>query len=233
MIPVLFFVILITFTLMHFTPGGPWDANTKLKPEAIRLLNEKYGLDQPIVLQFLKYLSDIIHFDFGSSLISQGQTVSSVIGLGIPYTFTIGALAFIVVTIFGIGLGVLAALRQNSMLDYLALGVATIGAATPNFVVGIVLIVIFSLELYKLTGGNVLLPPGGWGFDQHLLMPVVTLAFLPLADVARLTRASTLAPLRQDSILTGWAKGPEGRQGVVRHVLRTSLVSAITCLGPI
>src|SRR5207302_4177861 len=109
MIPVLFFVILITFTLMHNTPGSPWDANTKLKPDQIRLLDEKYGLDQPLPAQFLKYLLAIIHFDFGTSLIGQGQTVTSMISLGLPYTATIGALAFLMVTIGGVGLGVLAA----------------------------------------------------------------------------------------------------------------------------
>src|SRR5207302_785753 len=131
MIPVLFFVILITFTLMHNTPGSPWDANTKLKPDQIRLLDQKYGLDQPLPVQFGKYLLAIIHFDFGTSLIGQGQTVSSQIGLGLPYTVTIGALAFLVVTVGGIGLGVIAAMRQNSMVDYLALSLATIGASTP------------------------------------------------------------------------------------------------------
>ncbi len=232
MIPVLFFVILITFTLMHFTPGSPWDANTKLKPDAIRLLNEKYGLNEPAPVQFGKYLLAIIHFDFGTSLIGQGQTVSGMIALGWPYTFTIGALAFAVVTVFGVGLGVLAALRQNSMVDYVALTLATIGASTPNFVVGIVLIVVFSLGLYHLTQGNFLLPAGGFGFDDRLIMPVVTLAFLPMAFIARLTRASTLETLRQDFVRTAWAKGLAGRKVVMGHVLRNSLIPVVTALGP-
>lgn len=232
MIPVLFFVILITFVLMHNTPGSPWDANTKLKPDAIRLLNEKYGLNEPLPVQFGKYMLAILHFDFGTSLIGQGQTVTGMIGLGLPYTVTIGALAFLVVTIGGVGLGVIAAMRQNSMVDYLALSLATIGASTPNFVVGIVLIVVFSLGLYHLTQGNFLLPAGGFGLDDRLIMPVVTLAFLPLAYIARLTRASTLETLRQDFVRTAWAKGLTGRKVVAGHVLRNSLIPVVTALGP-
>jgi len=232
MIPVLFFVILITFFLMHATPGGPWDANTKLKPDQIRLLDEKYGLDQPLWVQFGKYLLAIIRFDFGTSLIGQGQTVSGMIGLGLPYTVTIGALAFLMVAIGGIGLGVVAALRQNSMVDYVALTLATVGASTPNFVLGIVLIVVFSLGLYHLTQGNFLLPAGGFGLDDRLIMPVVTLAFLPMAYIARLTRASTLETLRQDYVRTAWAKGLAGRKVAMGHVLRNSLIPVATALGP-
>jgi len=217
---------------MHFAPGGPWDANTKLKPDQIRLLNEKYGLDEPFWVQFWKYLLAIVHFDFGTSLVGQGQTVSSMIGLGLPYTVTIGALAFLVVAVGGIGLGVLAALRQNSMVDYLALGVATIGASTPNFVVGLVLLVVFGLQLYKWTGGNFELPTGGFAPDDHLILPVFTLAFLPMAYIARLTRASTLETLRQDYVRTAWAKGLQGRKVALGHVLRNSLIPVVTTLGP-
>jgi ABC-type dipeptide/oligopeptide/nickel transport system permease component len=136
------------------------------------------------------------------------------------------------VAVVGVGLGVIAALRQNSVIDYLALGLATIGAATPNFVVGIILIVIFSLGLEKLTGGAFLLPAGGWGFDERLIMPVITLAFLPLAYVARLTRASTLETLRQDYVRTAQAKGVVNRNVVLKHVLRNSLIPVVTTLGP-
>ncbi|HZP16097.1 MAG TPA: ABC transporter permease [Nocardioides sp.] len=238
MIPVLFFVILVTFILMHMAPGGPWDREGRqLSPAVINNLNIKYGLDKPLWQQFWLYLWGAVHFDFGDSLQSPGQHVSTLLLESWPYTLTLGAVTFVLLVPIGIGLGVIAALRQNSWADYGALGLATVAASTPNFVVGIILIIVFSLELNKITGGNFYLPTGGLPqpynpFQIQLIMPVITLGALPTAYIARLTRSSTLETLRQDFVRTAWAKGLRPRLVVIRHVLKNSLIPVVTALGP-
>src|SRR5437660_6578960 len=155
MIPVLFFVIVITFVLMHLAPGGPWDREGKqLTPQVINNLNIKYGLDKPLPQQFLTYIWGVVHFDFGDSLRSPGQHVSQRVLESWPYTFTLGAVTFLLLVPLGIGLGVVAALRQNSVADYAALGLATAAASTPNFVIGIFLITYSAPGRYRLTAGT-------------------------------------------------------------------------------
>ena len=234
MIPVVFFFIVITFVLMHSAQGSPWDkaGGRQLSQVVIDNLNKKYGLDKPVWEQFLLYVWNVLHFDFGLSYQYQGKSVLELIGGGWPYTATIGVLAFAMIVPIGVGLGVLAALRQNSRIDYATMGFATFAASFPNFVVGALMIVFFSVLLYKWTGGDFFLPAGGWGVDDHLIMPAVTLALLPIAYTARLTRASTLETIRQDYIRTAWAKGLSERLVVVRHVLKNSLIPVVTTLGP-
>lgn len=234
MIPVVFFVIVITFTLMHLAQGGPWDkaGGRQLSQVIVDNLNKKYGLDKPVFQQFLLYLWNVLHFDFGLSFQYQGKSVTQLIAEGFPYTATIGVLAFLVIVPVGVSLGVIAALRQNSRVDYMTMGFATFAASFPNFVVGALMVVLFSVLAYKATGGNFFLPAGGFALDDHLLMPVITLALLPTAYTARLTRASTLETIRQDYIRTAWAKGLPERLVVIRHVLKNSLIPVVTTLGP-
>jgi len=238
MIPVLFFVIVITFVLMHLAPGGPWDREGKqLTPQVINNLNIKYGLDKPLPQQFLTYIWGVVHFDFGDSLRSPGQHVSQRVLESWPYTFTLGAVTFLLLVPLGIGLGVVAALRQNSVADYAALGLATAAASTPNFVIGIFLIIFLALGMNRLTGGTFYLPTGGMPqpfnpFQVELIMPVITLGALPTAYIARLTRSSTLDTLRQDFVRTAWAKGLKARLVVMRHVPKNSLIPVVTALGP-
>lgn len=235
MVPVLLFVILITFFLAHIAPGSPWDREGKQLSAATRhALNVKYGLDQPVWNQFLIYVWNVLHFDFGVSYQHPGQSVNTLIFASWPYTFNLGASAFVVILVFGVSLGVIAALRQNSFIDYLAVGLATVGASVPNFVVGIVLIIVLSNFLYKITGGNFFFPTGGYPQDLlHMIMPVVTLSLLPIAYLARLTRSSTLDSLRQDYVRTAWAKGLRERFVVMRHVLKNSLIPVVTTAGPL
>jgi oligopeptide transport system permease protein len=238
MIPVLFFVIVITFVLMHLAPGGPWDREGKqLSAAVINNLNIKYGLDKPLWQQFLIYIWGILHFDFGDSLRAPGQHVSTALLVSWPYTFTIGAITFILLVPIGVGLGVVAALRQNTPVDYFALGLATLAASTPNFVVGILLIIGLALGMNRLTGGNFYFPTGGLPqpfnpFQVEVIMPVLTLGALPTAYIARLTRSSTLDTLRQDFVRTAWAKGLRARLVVMKHVLKNSLIPVVTALGP-
>jgi oligopeptide transport system permease protein len=235
MIPVLLFVILITFFLAHIAPGSPWDKEGRqLSDATIRQLNIKYGLDQPIWTQFGLYLWNVIHFDFGTSYQHPGQSVNQLILESWPYTVKLGAVSFLVIITVGISLGVVAALRQNSFVDYAAVAVATIGASVPNFVVGIVLIILLSNFLYKFTNANFFLPTGGYPQDlQHMIMPVATLSFLPIAFLARLTRSATLDSLRQDYVRTAWAKGLRERLVVTKHVLKNSLIPVVTIAGPL
>jgi oligopeptide transport system permease protein len=235
MIPVLLFVILITFFLAHIAPGSPWDKEGRqLSDATIRQLNIKYGLDQPIWTQFGLYLWNVIHFDFGTSYQHPGQSVNQLILESWPYTVKLGAVSFLVIITVGISLGVVAALRQNSFVDYAAVALATIGASVPNFVVGIVLIILLSNFLYKFTNANFFLPTGGYPQDlQHMIMPVATLSFLPIAFLARLTRSATLDSLRQDYVRTAWAKGLRERLVVTRHVLKNSLIPVVTIAGPL
>jgi oligopeptide transport system permease protein len=234
MVPVVFFVILITFVLMHLAPGSPWDrgGGRQLSATIVQNLNVRYGLDKPIWQQFLLYLWNVTHFDFGLSYQYQGRSVSSLLLSAWPYTGTLGVLAFCVIVPVGIGLGVIAALRQNSRVDYVAMGFSTFGASVPNFVVGMLLIIVFGVTLYNVTGGVYNLPVSGFGLDGHLIMPVVTLALLPTAFIARLTRASTLDILRQDYVRTAWAKGLSERLVVLKHILKNSLIPVVTALGP-
>jgi oligopeptide transport system permease protein len=234
MVPVLFFVILITFFLMHLAPGSPWDrgGGRQLSPAVVRNLNIRYGLDKPLWEQFLLYVWNAIHFDFGLSYQYQGKEVSTLLLQSWPYTATLGVLAFCVIVPVGIGLGVIAALRQNTRVDYIAMSFSTFGASVPNFVFGMMLIIVFGVLLYNVTGGTYYLPVSGFGLDQRLLMPTVTLALLPTAYIARLTRASTLDILRQDYIRTAWAKGLSERLVVLKHILKNSLIPVVTALGP-
>jgi ABC-type dipeptide/oligopeptide/nickel transport system permease component len=235
MVPVLLFVILITFFLAHIAPGSPWDREGRQLSEAtIRNLNVKYGLDQPIWTQFGLYLWNVIHFDFGTSYQHPGQSVASLLSATWPATVKLGAVSFVVIVFFGVTLGVIAALRQNSFIDYAAVALATIGASVPNFVVGIILIILLSNTLYRVTNQTFFLPTGGYPQDLlHMIMPVATLSFLPIAFLARLTRSSTLDSLRQDYVRTAWAKGLRERLVVTRHVLKNSLIPVVTIAGPL
>jgi oligopeptide transport system permease protein len=234
MVPIVFFVILITFLLMHVAPGSPWDraGGRQLSQVVVNNLNIKYGLDQPEYKQFELYLWNVLHFDFGLSYQYEGKSVTSLIGSGWPYTATVGIISFLVIVPVGVGLGILAALRQNTRIDYITMGFATFAASFPNFVVGALMVVVFSVLMYKATGGDFFLPSSDFGLDQHLIMPVITLSLLPIAYTARLTRASTLDTIRQDFVRTAWAKGLSERLVVLKHILKNSLIPVVTTLGP-
>lgn len=238
--PVLLFVIVVTFALMHLAPGSPWDESygdrgpkQQLSETAIAQLNAKYGLDRPWWQQLLVYLGNVAQRDFGDSYRYQGQEASELISERLSPTFTLTGIALVVILPVGVGLGVLAALRHNSRLDYAITGLATLAASVPNFVVGIFLILMLSVGLNRATDGAVFLPSGGFGLDQRLVMPLITLSLLPIAFVARLTRASTLETLRQDHVRTAEAKGLPRRSVVARHIVKNALVPVVTTMGPL
>lgn len=224
-IPVLIFISLITFVLMHSVPGGPWDRDKKLAPQVVENLNRRYGLDKPLWEQYLTFLSNAAQGDLGVSFIYQDRKVTDVIREGFPVTATLATAAIVIAILIGIPLGVLAALRQNSWVDYLCLFFATIGASVPNFVMGIVLMIVLSVGLH-------LLPTGGWGSWQKVVMPALALGFYPAALLARMTRASMIEAIRQDYVRTARAKGLVENVILWRHIFKNALIPVVTVLGP-
>jgi oligopeptide transport system permease protein len=222
---VLLVVLLITFILMHLVPGGPWDREKALAPKVIEALNKRYGLDKPLWEQFVNYVWGVVRGDLGISYSYSDRTVTSILAHGIPKTATLGVLAFIFAQAIGIPFGVAAALKQNSAIDYASVLFATIFASIPGFVLGILLMVIFSVLLHWL-------PTSGWGTFQQLIMPVFCLAALPAAQCARITRASTLDVMRQDYVRTARSKGIFESTVRVRHIFRNSLIPVVTIAGP-
>lgn len=210
---------------MHLVPGGPWDREKALAPKVVEALNKRYGLDKPLWEQFVNYIWGVLHGDLGVSYSYSDRTITSILAHGIPKTATLGILAFIFALIVGVPSGVAAALKQNSAIDYSSVLFATIFASVPGFVLGILLMMIFSVVLHWL-------PTTGWGTFQQLLMPVFCLAALPAAQFARITRASTLEVIRQDYVRTARSKGLPESTIRVRHIFRNSLIPVITVAGP-
>lgn len=226
LLAVLLAVSVITFVLMHLVPGGPWDEEKALPPAVVESLNRRYGLDQPLWQQYFTFLGRAMRGDLGDSFTRQNQGVTEILVRGVPVSAMLGALALGISLVVGLSLGVLAALRPNTWVDYLCVGLATIGASVPNFVLGIILIVVLSVSLK-------LVPTGGWGTPQQLLLPAITLSLFPTAYIARITRAAMLDVAHRDYIRTARAKGLAERIIVRRHMLRNALIPILTIAGPI
>ena len=227
-IPVLWIVITVTFFLMHAAPGGPWNAlNTKklLDPALEAAFNRQYGLDKPLYVQYVRYLDDVIHFNFGTSFEQQGTSAVSLIGQGFRYSALIGIFAFIFAVVTGVPLGILAAVKQNTWVDYGSLFGATAGYAIPNFVVGIFLLVIFGVKLDLVS----ILWNGSW---KNYILPSIVLGLGSSAFLARLTRATMLEELHHEYVRTARAKGLRNRIVVFRHVVRNALIPVVTIMGP-
>lgn len=226
-IPVLWFIATITFVLMHKVPGGPFDRDQKsLPPQAVANLQRKYGLDKPGWQQYGLYLAHALRGDLGLSMSSSDRPVTKVLENGIGVTATLGVAALVFCIGVGLSLGIMASLNQNGPLDYLSVFLATIGASTPSFISGLLLILFFALYLHWL-------PVTGWGDWQHAVLPVLALAFLPTAYLSRITRASVLEVLQQDYVRTARAKGLRERVIVLRHIIKNSLIPVLTLIGPI
>jgi len=226
LIPVLFVVAAITFTLMHMVPGGPWDRAKRLPPQAQANVERKYGLDKPAWRQFSDYMIQLAQGDLGVSYQQLNRPVRAIIWDGAKTSGTLGLIALAVAIFAGIGLGLLAALRQNTVLDYLSVTFATFGASVPAFVLGMLLLILFSAYLHWL-------PTGGWGTWRQAVMPVTALSVLPTAYIARVTRAAMLEVLQQDYIRTARSKGLRENVVVLRHLVRNGLIPVLTVLGPV
>ncbi|MBB3935715.1 oligopeptide ABC transporter permease OppB [Aureimonas phyllosphaerae] len=226
-VPTLFIVVTISFFLMRAAPGGPFNLERPLPPATMANLMATYQLDQPLVVQYATYLSNVVHGDFGPSFIYRDYSVSELILQALPYSVTLGLWALAFAVIGGTIAGVVAALRQNGWVDYLVMGIATVGITVPNFVIGPVLTLIFAITLS-------LVPAGGWGDGslRNLVLPVIALGLPQLAVFARLTRGSMIEAMRTDHVRTAKAYGLPWRSVVVTHAMRGAMLPAVTYLAP-
>jgi oligopeptide transport system permease protein len=227
-IPTILVVISLTWVLIRLAPGNFYSGEKPLSPAIEQNIREKYGLDKPWYQQYGKTMWNIVrHLDFGSSLRYEGQSVNAIIKQSLPVSAAIGLLAYLLALIVGITAGSIAALKQNTRWDYGSMALAMLGISVPNFVLGPILVLIFSLTLYWL-------PPSRWGGfpSRNLILPVLTLSALQMAYIARLTRAGMLEVLRSDYIRTARAKGLSERDVVIRHALRGGLMPVISYTGP-
>jgi oligopeptide transport system permease protein len=226
-IPVLWAIATITFFLMHAIPGSPFDRDRELPPPVRANLERKYGLDDPLHIQYITYMKNLVRGDLGISLRDQ-RPVTTIIREGLPTSLELGITAFIFATVFGTSMGLIAALNHNRPGDYAGVFLATIGSSMPNFILATFLVIIFSVQL----GWTDVL---GWelGNPRKMILPSVALGVLPAAYIARITRASMLEVLGQDYIRTARAKGLSEWAVIVRHTVKNALVPILTVLGPI
>jgi len=225
MLITLWFVITITFFLMHSIPGGPFTREKELPPQVIEALNEKYNLDAPLYEQYFDYLKGVVTFDLGPSFKMTGVAVTELIRKGFPYSARMGGLAALVVLVLGIPIGIISALKQNSIIDYIVTIIATVGVAVPGFVVATVYIYIFSSKLS-------LVPSFGLDGWKSYIGPVLALSFFSLAFVMRLMRSSMLEVLGADYIRTARAKGIPEPIVIFKHALKNAVIPIITYIGP-
>jgi oligopeptide transport system permease protein len=227
-IPTILVVITITWGLIKLAPGNFYSGEKRLPPAIEKNIREKYGLDKPWYQQYGKTMWNIVgHLDFGNSLRFEGQSVNTIIRRSLPVSAAVGILAYLLALVVGITVGSIAALKQNSRWDYSSMALAMLGISIPNFVLGPILVLVFSLTLYWL-------PPSRWGGfpSRNLILPVVTLSALYMAYIARLTRAGMLEVLRSDYIRTARAKGLSERAVLIRHALRGGLMPVVSYTGP-
>jgi peptide/nickel transport system permease protein len=223
---VLLVVSFLAFILMHQVPGGPFDTGERRLPEATRIAQlKKYGLDKSIPEQYVRYIWAVLQGDFGIPFQSPNETVIGLIGRAWPVTIKIGVPTILIAFTFGTLLGFIAALRQNSWIDYVVTTVATLGLTIPSFVVATWLILFLSIRLKWL-------PTGGWGEPKHYIMPVIAYSLAPMALVARYVRVSILEALHADHVRTARAKGLSERRVLRLHVARNALIPATTVLLP-
>ncbi|HKP47017.1 MAG TPA: ABC transporter permease subunit [Pyrinomonadaceae bacterium] len=226
-IPTILIVITLTWGLIRLAPGNFYTGEKPIPKAIENNIREKYGLNKPWYVQYGKMLSHVVRLDFGNSLKYEGQSVNGIIARSLPVSAAIGLCAYLLALIVGITLGSLAALKQNSTIDYSSMALAMIGISVPNFVLGPILVLIFSLTLYWF-------PPARWyGFPSRgIVLPVLTLSGIYMAYIARLTRAGMLEVLRSDYIRTARSKGLSERQVVIRHALRGGLMPVVSFTGP-
>jgi oligopeptide transport system permease protein len=227
-IPTVLVVVSLTWFLIRLAPGNFYTGERALPPAIENNLREKYGLNKPWYVQYGKMISNTIRGDFGTSLKYEGQSVNTILARTVPVSATIGLLAYLLALGIGITMGSLAAVKQNSKWDYSSMTFAMLGISVPNFVLGPLLVLLFSLVLYWF-------PPARWeGFpSRSVVLPVITLSAIYMAYVARLTRSGMLEVLRADYIRTARAKGLSEKDVVFRHAFRGGLLPVVSFTGPV
>ena len=233
----LIIIVIITYVLMFLAPGNFFDINrfqnaagsTSLSNKQILILQKnfekKYGLDQPLYKQIAIYLADASRFKFGPSFANPSRTIEDMIKEKFPVTFTLTFLSICLAIVVGIPLGVAAALKRNTVIDYTAMTISMVGQVVPPFVIAVVFVYIFSINFN-------LLPTSGWDGPRCMILPVVVLSLMSIPSIARFMRSSLLDTLRQDYIRTAYAKGGTDRAVIIGHALKNSLIPIVTILGP-
>lgn len=218
-------VITVTFFVMHAVPGGPFLGEKAITPAAQAALEAKYGLDKPLMEQYVTYLKDVVfHFDFGPSLKQRGRMVIDIIADGMKTSAKLGVIAAVSAAVVGIVLGAVAALRRNKLIDRVIMVITTAFVSMPSFIMGSLLLVLFAIQWAIL--------PANGSTSAGLILPIITLALYPMAYITRLTRSSMLDVLGQDYIRTAKAKGVSGVKIIFGHALKNSLIPVITYFGP-
>lgn len=237
MIPLVLAVATITFFLMHAVEGGPFDTGKPVSEAQRENLENRYGLGDPLPRQYIKYIGNLVQGDLGIS-INTDREVRDIITDRMKISIQLGIAAFAFATIFGLGLGIISALNQNGAGDYIGVFIATAGAALPSFVLAPILVILFSLKIswFNVLSTNFAIWPlfrGDFSDWRQLILPTISLGFLPMAFVARITRAAMLDVLRQDYIRTARAKGVREFAVVMRHAVKNAMIPVLTVLGPI
>ncbi|ART99711.1 oligopeptide ABC transporter permease OppB [Yoonia vestfoldensis] len=227
-VPTILILVILSFMLMFAAPGGPFNSERPLPPQVLANLEARYGLDQPYWKQMYDYVVNVVtRFDFGPSFQYRDRTVTDVIMQGFPVTLTYGFWSFVVAVIVGVSLGVVAAIKHNTWLDYLAVGISVGAQVLPNFVMAPILVLVFTLWLGWLPGG-------GWqgGQWQYLILPVIALSTSYMASIARITRSSMLEVLNAGFIRTARAKGLPTWRIILGHALKPAMLPVLSYLGP-
>ncbi|AXY01483.1 oligopeptide ABC transporter permease OppB [Vibrio alfacsensis] len=226
-IPTMLVLITVSFFLMRFAPGNPFSSERPLPPEVMANIEAKYGLDKPVFEQYTTYLTNVIQGDFGPSFKYLDYTVNELIAVALPVSAKVGFIAFIFTVILGVSIGTIAALKQNSWLDYTIMSTAMAGVVMPSFVLAPALIYVFSLHWN-------LFPAGGWhdGSWQYLVLPVIAMSLLYVATFARITRGSMIETLNSNFIRTARAKGLSYRYIIIKHALKPALLPVVSYMGP-
>jgi oligopeptide transport system permease protein len=222
----------IVFVLLHQIPGNAFLNETRTSPQALAADLRHYGLDQPLSNQYVNWVGGVLHGNLGESLVNRGVMITPLLLREASVSATVGFFALIVTIGLGLILGVIAALRQNNWVDYVASSAAVVGYSVPSFVIGIFALLVFGHYFFDWTQGTVYYNVG-WGDWTQIPVPAIALGLPYASYVARLTRASMLETIRTDYVRTAWAKGLKARVVVLRHALRNALIPVVTILGPL
>lgn len=227
-IPTMLVVITVCYLLLHATPGGPFDGERKVSAAVLANLQAKYHLDLPLWQQYLLYLKSLLQGDLGASFRYADWSVNDLVASALPVSAVIGGVSLLLSIVIGVALGSIAALRQNSLVDYLVMLIGNVGSAVPSFVIGPVLIIIFAIGLKWL-------PAGGWNdFElRFMILPMALLTFINVSIIGRVMRGSLIEVMHSNFIRTARAKGLPTRVVVLRHALKPALLPVVSLLGPL
>jgi oligopeptide transport system permease protein len=227
-LPTMLVVITVCYLLLHLTPGGPFDTERKVSAAVLANLQAKYHLDLPLWQQYLLYLQSLLQGDLGASFRYADWSVNDLVANALPVSAVIGGGSLLLSVFIGVALGIVAALRQNSVVDYLVMFIGNVGSAVPSFVMGPVLIIVFAIALKWL-------PAGGWSnFEpKFMVLPIALLTFINVSTIGRVMRGSLIEVMHSNFIRTARAKGLPTRVVVLRHALKPALLPVVTLLGPL